>query len=573
MCNTDGGRAGRSGRGRGRRSSRFRPAWLELEARRLLATFTVNTTADGISNNPNIETLRAAVLAAGVAGGSNTIAFDPTVFTGGQTVALTEGELVVAGGNLTIGGPGAGLLTVNGSLNDRLFQVDSGATVTISGLTLTGGSTTGSGGALYVQGTATLSDCTISGNTATNGGALFATSTGKLTLGGCTVGGNSASYGGAAWNHGTLTMIGCTIEGNSAYNGGGLVNYKYGRANLTDCTISGNSAELGGGLSNYGAVEPSPPARSAVIRRPTPRQTWRATPAAGSTTSRDTTGARRRSSTRSSRATPAPESCASDIGGDNDGSVVGSYDLIGVGGHGGIIAGLSHNTVLTTLANLGLAPLGDYGGPTATMALLPGSRAIGKGQSQSGITTDQRGFALDSPIDIGADQAVTVPLVVGVATDGVGAPAGEMDLRGAVDLADITTSASTISFAASAFGTAQTITLTSGVLPITGTIAINAPSAGLTVSGGGTLRVFRVGSGTRRRSPACRSSGAWRRAAAGCTTWARRRSTIARSPATRPPATAAAWPTWGCWTCSSARSATTRPAGAAGGCSMQARRP
>ena len=46
---------------------------------------------------------------------------------------------------------------------------------------------------------------------------------------------------------------------------------------------------------------------------------------------------------------------------------------------------------------LGLAPLGDYGGPTQTMALLPGSPAIGKGVAVAGVTTDQRGFALDSP--------------------------------------------------------------------------------------------------------------------------------------------------------------------------------
>ena len=45
-----------------------------------------------------------------------------------------------------------------------------------------------------------------------------------------------------------------------------------------------------------------------------------------------------------------------------------------------------------------LAPLGQYGGPTETIALLPGSPALGKGIAVSGVTTDQRGWAEDSPI-------------------------------------------------------------------------------------------------------------------------------------------------------------------------------
>ena len=71
------------------------------------------------------------------------------------------------------------------------------------------------------------------------------------------------------------------------------------------------------------------------------------------------------------------------------------------------------------------------------MALLPGSLAIGNGSrvlevdaNGNPLTGDQRGFAFDSPNpDIGAYQDVLVPLVVSVATDGVGAPSGELDLR------------------------------------------------------------------------------------------------------------------------------------------------
>ena len=94
------------------------------------------------------------------------------------------------------------------------------------------------------------------------------------------------------------------------------------------------------------------------------------------------------------------------------------------------------------LADLGLAPLGDYGGPTPTMPLLPGSAAIGAGKAAAypgtttRITTDQRGLPLDSPApDIGAFQFN--PLVVNTTIDGSGSPAGDFSLRQAVNLANV----------------------------------------------------------------------------------------------------------------------------------------
>ncbi|MFO0960935.1 MAG: choice-of-anchor Q domain-containing protein, partial [Isosphaeraceae bacterium] len=49
-----------------------------------------------------------------------------------------------------------------------------------------------------------------------------------------------------------------------------------------------------------------------------------------------------------------------------------------------------------------LAPLGDYGGPTWTMALLPGSPAINSGSSSGTPSTDQRGKPRVGGTDIGA---------------------------------------------------------------------------------------------------------------------------------------------------------------------------
>ena len=114
-------------------------------------------------------------------------------------------------------------------------------------------------------------------------------------------------------------------------------------------------------------------------------------------------------------------------------AVTGTYNLIGTGGSGGITGGSGGNIVLTGSETAGLSPLGDYGGPTQTMALLPGSPAIG-----AGIATDSRARApghhrparvrpTRTDPDIGAFQ--TNPLVVNTTIDGTGSPSGDLSLR------------------------------------------------------------------------------------------------------------------------------------------------
>jgi autotransporter-associated beta strand protein len=73
---------------------------------------------------------------------------------------------------------------------------------------------------------------------------------------------------------------------------------------------------------------------------------------------------------------------------------------------------------LTNQAAL-LAPLGNYGGPTQTVALLPGSAALGAGAPIATVTTDQRGIARPSAPgttpDIGAFQSQGFNVTVGPA--------------------------------------------------------------------------------------------------------------------------------------------------------------
>jgi hypothetical protein len=83
------------------------------------------------------------------------------------TIGLTSGELLVAR-SITIAGPGAENLAVNGNAKNRVFHV-TGGNVTISGLTVTNGNASGiqRGGGIYNDhSTLTVNNSTINGNVA-----------------------------------------------------------------------------------------------------------------------------------------------------------------------------------------------------------------------------------------------------------------------------------------------------------------------------------------------------------------------------------------------------------------------
>src|ERR1051325_900183 len=75
---------------------------------------------------------------------NDTIGFDPAL--NGQTISLTTGELVIDK-DITITGPGPGLLTITEIFIPkflyRILHVQPGHTVSIAGLTITGGYATG----------------------------------------------------------------------------------------------------------------------------------------------------------------------------------------------------------------------------------------------------------------------------------------------------------------------------------------------------------------------------------------------------------------------------------------------
>ncbi len=187
-----------------------------------------------------------------------------TAASSGDTINITvTGTITLTGGTLTIdkslaiSGPGASDLAVSGNKAAQVFVVNSGATVTISGLTIENGAASGGGGGISNLGTLTVTNSAITSNTTdVFGGGIK--NFGTLTLNNSTVSGNSASccFGGGIYNGATLTLTNSTVAGNSvAFFYGGAI-YNTFQLGMTNDTLSGNTAGCchGGGLANVGKV-------------------------------------------------------------------------------------------------------------------------------------------------------------------------------------------------------------------------------------------------------------------------------------------------------------------------------
>jgi fibronectin-binding autotransporter adhesin len=396
-------------------------------------SFVVNTTADAFGFYSGTTSLREAIAGANVVPGQ-TITFDPSVFGSAQTITLSLGQLELSdtSGTETITGPAAGL-TLSGGGNSRVFQVDGDVTASLSGLTITGGSASNGGGLANYGGTVTLTGCTVSGNSAGHdGGGMYFNDGGTATLTGCTVSSNSAGYSGGGLFEGssvTLALTNCTVSGNSAdNNGGGLANYG-GTAILTGCTVSGNSSNGGyggggGGVLDTGSatatlINCTVSGNSALHYGGGLTNNGSNLTLTNSTVSGNFAGNKGGGliNVFGGTATLDNTIVAGNTGATNSPDVAGTFHSLGfnlIGNTNGS-SGWVRSDLAGTIANPRnplLAPLGNYGGPTQTMALLPGSPAINAGASGAGIpTTDQRGEPRFGATDIGAFESQGFTLI------------------------------------------------------------------------------------------------------------------------------------------------------------------
>lgn len=237
-------------------------------------------------NDAGAGSLRQAIADANGNAGADTVTFQAGL---SGTIALTSGQLVVSD-SVDIQGPGATQLAVDAGGTSRVFYVYNPSAlieVTISGLTITGGSaefgggvadqdesltldavfvtgneavfggTSGDGGGLWFDGSdvaIVIRDSDISGNAADEdgGGAYFGTTGNSITIERTAFRNNTAHDGGGIYfydvDHPSL-LEDVIVSGNTAIGaGGGIYLYDGGPMTISRTTISGNSAPEGGGM-------------------------------------------------------------------------------------------------------------------------------------------------------------------------------------------------------------------------------------------------------------------------------------------------------------------------------------
>jgi uncharacterized repeat protein (TIGR01451 family) len=377
------------------------------------ATFTVDGTNDAVDANTGdgicattslpVEgvrcTLRAAVMEANAlraAGDTST----QTIILQARTYMLSipndagpeqnsvKGDLDLIA-NIHLDGAGAGLSVIdggNGGIKDRVIDVQAGAIVTISRLTIRGGRPEPfegepNGGGIRNSGNATLSQVTVSENfsvSAIRGQGGGIDNSGTLQLIDSTVSRNrndsggsrgAKAFGGGIYNTGVLDIRNSTVVGNVAQSspipaggrGGGVHNL--GALTMLNSTINGNQAGDGEAIYNE---SPGTASLTNVTVTNHPNHTY---PLVGGVTITAT----------NTILSNGLANCYTPItsGGHN---IQRGYNTCGFDPAKGDI--LTDDPLLAQLA--------DNGGPTQTDALLPGSMAIDAGDPAACPSTDQR---------------------------------------------------------------------------------------------------------------------------------------------------------------------------------------
>ena len=316
--------------------------------------------------------------------------FRALVHNGGTYYGLYVNDLTIANGRYdnpsTYGGGGCIISTGNVFLSDSTVSscyLSSsvhaygggifGRTVSLYRSRVTGstahgnGSGAASGGGIYAY-YLELNKSTVSGNTASYTGTGYAVGGGvsayRARVNNSTVSGNGAATAKAGVDAGYAYLFNSTVSGNHADHGPvGGVHAKFA-AQIFNCTIAANTGKGAFAAGLYGEFAAS--AKSIV----------------------------QGTIIANNSASGVPLDVGSEVGY----SIAGSNNLI-MSSQGGTRVPFD-----TIVDDPRLGPLQDNGGPTRTQALLPGSPAIDRGKTVTGVAFDQRGFArvVGAKPDIGA---------------------------------------------------------------------------------------------------------------------------------------------------------------------------
>jgi predicted outer membrane repeat protein len=203
----------------------------------VVGTISLTNGALLVTNNLAIQGPGAAVLS--VSGHSNSLVFSVSSVSASSISGLTiaDGFDASPGGCILVGGK-----------------------LILSDCILSNNVSTGFGGAIFCTGTLIASNCAFIRNSAAAGGGVFIPPPGTGTVSSCLFLSNSASTGsfggGAIGAFGAVSLTNCTLTGNSAGQGGGLAILSLAgqpKVAIANCTICSNAcAATAGGLGGGG---------------------------------------------------------------------------------------------------------------------------------------------------------------------------------------------------------------------------------------------------------------------------------------------------------------------------------
>ncbi|HWB02653.1 MAG TPA: CSLREA domain-containing protein [Verrucomicrobiales bacterium] len=220
----------------------------------VLSQITVTTAADENDAPAGDQVSLREAIRDSASGGQ--ITFDAAL--SGKVVVLTAGEMVVTGKTLTVSAPDGMVIEARGL--SRIFRVEAGAGLNLTGLTLQGGKAPADGGAILNAGTLNLTDCVLRDNRAANGAPGSNGSPGVAppsggfdsVFPGSGGTGGTGARGGAVSSTGSLTVLRCRFTGNAAGNGGTGGNG--GNVPNGSAIFPGGSAGAGGAGGPGGAI-------------------------------------------------------------------------------------------------------------------------------------------------------------------------------------------------------------------------------------------------------------------------------------------------------------------------------
>jgi predicted outer membrane repeat protein len=227
-------------------------------------TFTPSSGSPMVGVDQTFRTLPSgiAVVGSGATGSCSEGAFNTALATGfpisfscgplPTTITLTNpksipGTISIDGGNLVT-------LATSGASNH--FNVQGGAHLSLTRITLSNGSTNTCGGAIHVlaSGQLSLDKTSFSGNTTTNkGGAVCIESGASADIHFSTFNNNHSSGGGAVFNGGTMVLDYSSFTSNSSTIHGGAIQ-NYGSGTISDTSFNLNSAPTNGGAIDAGGT-------------------------------------------------------------------------------------------------------------------------------------------------------------------------------------------------------------------------------------------------------------------------------------------------------------------------------